>query len=318
VAKFTIITPVFNGSRYIEETVRSVLDVTDGLDFEYLIIDDGSTDETKQILSHYRSKIVYIYQDNSGQASAINNGIKLASGKYSTIVNADDPLLSKDLFLQAELILDAEEAVVATYPDWKIIDAEGSTLETVAVKEFSFIDFVGKFNCLIGPGGIFRTEIARKVNGWDPSYKFVPDYDFWLRISDYGVFKHVPQVQATWRSHETSISVASRSKEMADERIRVIRKYLDRKPETSNEIKNMAIAFSNYRASVLSYFDSKINGRQMLFKAIRHYPKILLEIDVRVTLYVMFLPLTRWFLKFLTRWSVYQKLEEKIRQGIKS
>ena len=312
--KFTVITPVFNGSKYIEETVRSVLEATAGLDFEYLIIDDGSTDETKLILNNYRSKVIYIYQENSGQSSAINKGIKLASGKYSTIVNADDPLLSKDLFLRAGLILDAEEGVVATYPDWKMIDAEGSTLETVVVKEFSFIDFVGKFNCLIGPGGVFRTEIARKVNG----YKFVPDYDFWLRISDYGVFKHVPQVQATWRSHETSISVASRSKEMADERIRVIRKYLDRKPETSSEIKNMAIAFSNYRASVLSYFDSKINGRQMLFKAIRHYPKILLEIDVRVTLYVMLLPISRWFLKLFTCWSVYQKLEEKLRQGIKS
>ena len=316
--KFTVITPVFNGSKYIEETVRSVLEATAGLDFEYLIIDDGSTDETKLILNNYRSKVIYIYQENSGQSSAINKGIKLASGKYSTIVNADDPLLSKDLFLRAGLILDAEEGVVATYPDWKMIDAEGSTLETVVVKEFSFIDFVGKFNCLIGPGGVFRTEIARKVNGWDPSYKFVPDYDFWLRISDYGVFKHVPQVQATWRSHETSISVASRSKEMADERIRVIRKYLDRKPETSSEIKNMAIAFSNYRASVLSYFDSKINGRQMLFKAIRHYPKILLEIDVRVTLYVMLLPISRWFLKLFACWSVYQKLEEKLRQGIKS
>ena len=317
-AKFTIVTPVFNGSKYVEETVRSVLDATVGLDFEYLIIDDGSTDDTKEILSNYLSKIVYIYQDNSGQSSAINKGIKMASGKYLTIVNADDPLLSRELFLQAELVLDAEEGVVATYPDWKMIDADGSTLETIIVKEFSFLDFVGKFNCLIGPGGVFRTEIAKRVNGWDPSYKFVPDYDFWLRISDYGVFKHVPQVQATWRSHEMSISVASRSKQMADERIRVIREYLDRNPETPRDIRSMAIAYSNYRALVLSYFDPKINGRQMLFKAIRHYPRILLEIDFRVSLYVMLSPLTRWISKLFTGWRVYQKLEEKLRQGIKS
>jgi glycosyltransferase involved in cell wall biosynthesis len=318
VVKFTIITPVFNGSKYIKETVRSVLDATAGLDFEYLIIDDGSTDDTKQILSNYLSKVVYIYQDNSGQSSAINNGIKLASGKYLTIVNADDPLLSNELFLQAERVLDAEEGVVATYPDWKMIDAEGSTLEIVKVKEFSFIDFVGKFNCLIGPGGVFRTEIARRVNGWDPSYKFVPDYDFWLRISDYGVFQRVPQVQATWRSHETSISVASRSKQMADERIRVIHEYLDRNPEISSEIKSMAIAYSNYRASVLSYFDPKINGRKMLFKAIRHYPRILLEIDLRVSLYIMLSPLTNWMSRLFAGWSVYQNLEEKLRQGVKS
>jgi glycosyltransferase involved in cell wall biosynthesis len=318
VAKFTIITPVFNGSKYIEETVQSVLEATDGLDFEYLIIDDGSTDETKQIISKYLTKVVYVYQNNSGQSNAINQGIKLASGKYSTIVNADDPLLSKDLFTRAELILDAEESVMATYPNWKMIDAEGSTLEIVMVKEFSLKELVGKFNCLIGPGGVFRTEIARKVNGWDPTYKFVPDYDFWLRISDYGPFKHVPQVQATWRSHENSISVGSRSRQMADERLRVISKYLERNPETSKELKNMAIAFSNYRASVLSYFDPSIKGRHLLFTAVKNHPRILLEIDIRVILYVSLLPFTRWFSRLFTCWPRYRKLEEKLRSGIKS
>ena len=63
-AKFTVITPVFNGGKYIEETVQSVLMATDGLDYDYFVIDDGSTDDTRKILEKYFSKIKYFHQEN--------------------------------------------------------------------------------------------------------------------------------------------------------------------------------------------------------------------------------------------------------------
>lgn len=101
-AKFTIITPVFNGADYIEETVISVFEATKDIDIEYLIVDDGSTDETRELLAKYFTRLKYIRQENSGQAAAINKAIQLASGLYTTIVNADDPLLTNKLFLEAE------------------------------------------------------------------------------------------------------------------------------------------------------------------------------------------------------------------------
>lgn len=316
-AKFTIITPVFNGEKYIEETVNSVLIATDGLDYEYFVIDDGSTDDTRKILEKYSSKLKYFYQENSGQASAINFAIDRANSIYATIVNSDDPLSSKGLFQEAEKIMDVEPLVVATYPDWNMINSEGKILETIKVAEYDLVELVGKFNCLIGPGGVFRTDIAKKVNGWDPSYRFVPDYNFWLRLSDFGSFKHVPYVQATWRTHESSISISSRSKAMADERIRVIKNYLDRNPQTPKTLRNMAVAHSHYRAAVLSFFDRKIDGRGLLFKSIYAYPKILIQKNFVATLYLLLLPISRFALNSLMRFSFFRDLSNSVRRGLK-
>ena len=316
-AKFTVITPVFNGGKYIEETVQSVLMATDGLDYDYFVIDDGSTDGTRKILEKYFSKIKYFYQENSGQASAINFAIDRANSAYATIVNSDDPLLSKGLFQEAEKIMDAEPLVVATYPDWNMINSKGKILETIKVVEYDLVELVGKFNCLIGPGGVFRTDIAKKINGWDPSYRFVPDYDFWLRLSDFGSFKHVPYVQATWRTHESSISISSRSKAMADERIRVIKNYLERNPQTPKTLRNMALAHSRYRAAVLSFFDPQIDGRGLLFKSIYAYPKILIQKNFVATLYLLLMPISRFVLNSLMRFSLFRDLSNSVRRGLK-
>jgi len=318
VAKFTIITPVFNGAEYIEETVRSVLDATREIDIEYLIIDDGSTDKTRELIEKYSKRIQYIYQVNSGQAAAINKGLQLAKGVYTTIVNADDPLVTKKLFLEAEKIMDREPRVVVTYPDWNMIDSSGKIVESIFVKDFDPVELIGKFNCLVGPGGVFRTDIAKSVNGWDPSYRFVPDYDFWLRLSEKGVFRHVPEIQATWRTHESSLSIYSRSEPMAKERIRVINEFLNRNPETPESLKNMAIAHSHYRAAVLSYFDNKIDGRSLLITSIWRYPEILKEKDIRVSLFILFLPASRSIVKMLLRLRYFRNLEANLRRSLNS
>lgn len=317
-AKFTIITPVFNGADYIEETVVSVIAATKEIDVEYLVVDDGSTDNTRKLIEKYSAQLKYIYQENLGQAAAINKAIDLAKGVYTTIVNADDPLLTKKLFLESEKIMDREPQVVATYPDWNMIDSKGNIVETVFVKEFDPIELIGKFNCLIGPGGIFRTAVGKSINGWDPSYRFVPDYDFWLRLSEKGVFRHVPEIQATWRTHETSISISSRSEAMAKERIRVIDEFIFRNPETPASLKKMAIAHSHYRAAVLSYFDSKIDGRNLFKVSMRNYPKILVEKDFRVSLFILLLPVSRFTVKMLVRLRYFQKLEANLRRSLNS
>ena len=317
-AKFTIITPVFNGADYIEETVISVFEATKDIDIEYLVVDDGSTDKTRELLEKYFARIQYIHQENSGQAAAINKAIQLASGMYTTIVNADDPLLTNKLFLEAEKIMDCEPRVVATYPDWNMIDSNGKIVETIFVKDFDPIELIGKFNCLIGPGGVFRTDIAKSIKGWDPNYRFVPDYDFWLRLAEKGEFRHVPEIQATWRTHETSISIASRSKAMAEERVKVINDFLERNPQTSTTLKNMAVAHSHYRAAVLSYFDRSVDGRNLLLTGIKRYPKILIEKDLRVSLFILFLPVSRVILKILLRLRYFQNLEVKVRRELNS
>lgn len=313
---FTVITPVYNGGEFIKDTVESVLKALTNFSYEYVVVDDGSTDQTADILKSFGSSIVYLRTENCGQAAAISHGIKVAQGTYSLIVNADDPLFTSDLFADSKRILDEEPGVVATYPNWQIIDIEGNIVSNVEVKDFSLEELVGNFNCLIGPGGVFRTQIAKSVGGWDSSYKYVPDYDFWLRMVDFGEFRHVPKTQALWRQHDTSISIKSRGRSMAKERVRVISEYISRHPKIPRKLRNRAIANSYFRASMLSYFDRRVKGKNLLVKSLIHRPQFLYEKDIRVIAYIICLPFSFVFKeRFRGVSSNAEKLARKIRSS---
>ena len=294
---FSIITPVYNGEAFIESTILSVLESADNsnLSYEFIVVDDGSTDESAKILSKYRNRIRYVYQKNLGQAIAINHGLKLATGIYSTIVNADDPLVNSDIFLISKYLLDLDMNLVGTYPDWQIIDSEGRVCEVVEVKDFSLDEMVGNFNCMVGPGGVFRTKAAQDIGGWNPNFRFVPDYDFWLRMLVHGKYQHIPSVLANWRSHSSSISISSRGLEMAKERIQVIENYLNDNPLTPDELKKSAKASSLYRAAVLCFFDQRVNGRSLLFQALKVKPTLIFQRNPFASLFLSLWPISGYF-----------------------
>jgi glycosyltransferase involved in cell wall biosynthesis len=228
-----------------------------------LVVNDGSWDSTSTILNEYKDRLKVITKGNSGQAEAINVGINVASGKYCTVVNADDPIISGKLFEKAAEILDSNPSIVVVYPDWSIVGLDGKTIRQISTKEFSPAELIGNFNCLVGPGGVFRTDIAREVGGWDSSVKYVPDYKFWLEMSTKGSFQRIPEALAVWRTHRGSLSVEGRSIQMAEERVKVIKDFLERHPQ---DIHLSAKALSNayFRAAVLTFFDPMVPGRQYI------------------------------------------------------
>lgn len=317
-AVFSIITPVFNGADFIEETIKSVLTNASGSDFEYIVVDDGSTDSTPTILESFKDQIKYFRQENRGQASAINSGIALALGRYCLIVNSDDPLVSPELFRKSQELLDANPNIAVTYPDWALIDANGKKLEEIKVKEFSLDELVGRFNCLVGPGGVFRSSQAKEIGGWDSNFRFVPDYDFWLKLVAFGEFKRIPEVLAVWRSHGNSISIGSRGLEMSKERVTVIENYLKRSPATPIELQRMATSNSLYRAAVLNYFDSRIEGRKLIGRSIKARPRIILEQNKLVTLYLLLTPLSSLAMGIAKRLFRLSNLENRLRLSLKS
>jgi glycosyltransferase involved in cell wall biosynthesis len=294
----TVITPVFNDQAHIKETLSSVIQEGQGLSYEYLVIDDGSTDSTYQTLEHFGDEITLIRKQNGGQASAINLGIQLAKGKYCVIVNSDDPIPNKGLFAKSIEILEKEPDVVCTYPDWSIIDDTGAVVKSIQVADYSIDEMYGNFNCLVGPGGVFRTDLARLVSGWDVTFKYVPDYDFWLKIAQYGKFKRISQNLAFWRQHSNSISVKSKNINMAHERIRVIENH---QSKLSDDLKlnQRALANAYFSAATLSYFDSSIPGRSWAAKSLKIYPKILFEKKIFLWCFLLSLPASRVALKIV-------------------
>ena len=297
---FTIITPVFNGGDLLQETLDSVLEYCKDYSFEYIVVNDGSTDQTSEILADYSEQIVVLNIHNQGEANAVNTGLKKANGEYCLVVSADDPLISSELFKEALSVFENNQSVVAVYPDWNMIDKNSNVISQVRTIEYSRQALIEHFVCIPGPGAIFRTSVANEIGGRDVMLKFGSDYDFWMKLSQFGDFKRIPKVLAQWRNHENSTSISNKGLEMAKERIFVIENFLTSFPQSKSTTRS-ARAHSYYHAALLSYFSKEVPGAVWMFKAFLIRRGWVEKADPRIVLYCLFLPTSRYLLPLLLR-----------------
>ena len=263
---FSIITPVFNGERFLRDTIESVIRYAPKGQYEYIIVNDGSTDSTASILESFKDKIVVVNQENLGESSAVNTGLKLAQGTYCMVISADDPLFSEDLFHSSLEVLELNPEIVCTYPDWIMIDQCGNKIKSIITSEYSFEVLFGRNKCIPGPGAVFKTDIAKSIGGRNVSFRFCGDYDFWLRLAIKGNFTRNPKVLAQWRYHGESTSIRYRGQLMAAERIQVIEDFIQNH-NVEERLVRMARGNSLYSAAILRYFDKSIKHRRILLKA---------------------------------------------------
>jgi glycosyltransferase involved in cell wall biosynthesis len=287
----TIITPVYNGEKYISETIESVIKSSTKYSYEYLVLDDGSTDSTLKILNNYKDKIKIFSHKNIGESATVNRGLENALGKFILVISADDPLLTNELIERACKILIENSAIVAIYPDWRIIDQNGNTLRNKILPEFTDELLIGHCKCLPGPGTIFRRDKALQIGGRRSDWKFVGDYDFWLRLSRVGKIVRLPGVLAQWRENQYSASISQRDNKMAIERIEVIEKFL-LENKISEDLRRKALGNSYYLAARLAFFDHRIKGRSLLFKAFKYRRGWPEEAKLYVVLYLLLIPIT--------------------------
>jgi len=292
---FTIITPVFNGGEYLRQTIESVLSNAFDSSYEYIVVNDGSTDETSRILEDFKGKVKVINQQNSGEANAVNAGLKTALGKWALIVSADDPLISKELFHDSKNLFESHPNLAVIYPDWNVIDENGETTETKFVQDYAFEKLFSEFNCLPGPGSIFNIEFALLIGGRNPKYRYVSDYDFWLRMSQKGSFLHLPKVLAQWRSHPQSTSISSKGLQMGMERISVIKDFLTLFPQ-EKKLKNKALAHAYYNAALLGYFSKEVPAQKWILKALYFGKGRISAGRTIVILYLLMLPFSKYLL----------------------
>jgi glycosyltransferase involved in cell wall biosynthesis len=295
---FSVIVPVYNGEKYIRETLDSIIKTTSNFESEIVIVNDGSTDRTEEILKSYGGIISLINQDNKGEASAVNSGILASKGEFGLIVSADDPLLTGLLFSETIKIFETEPNCLAVYPDWQMIDNQGLVIKNVICSDFSTEEMIGQFKCLPGPGTIFRLSFAKQINGRNVTYKFTSDYDFWLRLSQFGYFKHIPKNLAQWRNHSDSTSINSRGIEMANERISVMTNFLKEFPQNEFLYKQ-ALASAYYNAALLAFFNKLIPGRRWMLHAIKIKKGWIKGSRVIIVLYLLLLPISRYLYKVL-------------------
>ena len=297
---FSIITPVFNGEDFLEETIRSVLKYAPSGDFEYLIVNDGSTDATSSILERFGESIEVIEQQNKGEAAAVNAGLAMAVGEYALVVSADDPLLSTELFTLSKNIFENNQEVVVTYPDWNLIDIFGKVQKEVRTSEFSLYVLLGLNKCIPGPGTIFRASHAKLIGGRNIELKFGSDYDFWLRLSRFGDFERIPSVLAQWRMHPNSTSIRSRGPAMAKERVSIISDFLTA-VKVPTKLHRISMGNAYYSAAILGYFHPDVPYRQLLLLAFQTRRGWVENARVREVFYLLTLPFSEKIWKMLKR-----------------
>lgn len=208
-ARVTIITPTYNRAELIQETIESVL-AQDYKDYVYVILDDGSKDNTREVVEKIidgRDNCFYLYHENMGEASTVNKGWNLCNSEYFVQVNSDDtiePTLLSDMVA----VLDANPDCVVAYPDFRIMNEQGKTLETINNMDWSFPQALADFACYAAaPGAFFRKSKLSDITSLkDGRFRHTNDIKMLWNIALRGNFIHVPKNLASWRSHEVGIS----------------------------------------------------------------------------------------------------------------
>jgi glycosyltransferase involved in cell wall biosynthesis len=223
----SIITPTYNQAAFLPETIESIL-TQDHAPLEYIVIDDGSTDATAQILSSYDDRLIRIRQDNKGQSATINRGFGVAKGDILAWLNSDDTLLPGAVRRVAGYFA-AHPEVDIVFGDTLFTDARGQTLRCSDRRAaFDYEAFVvSAENPIPQPSAFLRRRVIEKEGLLDPSLVYFMDWDYWLRAGLAHAIAYTPDLLSTYRLHPAS-NTESRAAQVAPELEAVYRGYFRR------------------------------------------------------------------------------------------
>ena len=209
--KVSVVMGVYNGSHYLKESIDSILNQT-FTDFEFIIIDDGSTDNSWSILTEYTEKDSRIKlhknKTNIGLTKSLNKGLKLAKGKYIARQDVDDISLATRFEKQLNFLQKHPKIVLASC-DIELIDAEGFSIgkherhcEPDLVSWYLLF-----YNRLGGHSQVmFRRSPVLNIGGYCETYRYSQDYELWCRLTKIDKIAIIPEILLQQRFHDQQIS----------------------------------------------------------------------------------------------------------------
>lgn len=209
--KLTVVTPSLDQAAFVERCVRSVLDQQGDFDLEYLVFDGGSTDGTVEILRRYADRLQLVVEPDAGQASAVNKGLRAATGDVVGWLNSDDFLYPGSLARVS--------AAFAVHPDasWlhgscEIVDEDDRPIRRWirAYKDFRCRHYSRRAllveNFVSQMTVFWRRGAMESVGYVDESLHYSFDYEYWLRLSELGDPVFLPEPVAAFRWYRSSKS----------------------------------------------------------------------------------------------------------------
>lgn len=229
--KISVVTPSFNGRRYLEHAAASILSQQGAFDLEWLVVDGGSTDGTLDFLrSLDDGRVRWISEADRGQSHAINKGLDVAVGDVVAWLNTDDLYIPGALSAVAHA-LESNPAAQWLAGRCQVIDADGNVIrESVtrykerSLRRYSYRALLRE-NFVSQPAVFWRREFGRRVGPLDESLHYTMDYDLWLRMGRERAPLFVDRVLAQFRLHPSS-KTGRVNREQFDEQYRVACRYV--------------------------------------------------------------------------------------------
>jgi glycosyltransferase involved in cell wall biosynthesis len=217
-ASVSVVMAVHNGSRFLEQAVESILNQT-LWDFEFIIINDGSSDGSGQILEKYRSmdeRISLFHQDKQGLTKSLNTGIRLSHAEFIARMDADDVSAPNRLQIQVDY-LSNHSGVVCLGAQALKIDDDGDPLFPwkVPLEHDEIVEELlrGTGGQIIHPLFLVRREALTKVGAYNEKYLLAQDYDLLLRLAEIGLLANLPDVLLGYRIHSSGATFIKRKEQ---------------------------------------------------------------------------------------------------------
>jgi len=195
--KVSVVIPTYNRAGLLKRAVQSVLNQT-YQDFELIVVDDGSTDNTEEVVRSFNdNKVIYIkHERNKGAPAAWNTGIRAARGEYVAFQDSDDEWLPEKLEKQIKAFKTASTEIGLVYTGFWRIEGDKRTFSpspNITPKEGAIHDALLKGNFVGTPNTVVKKECFEKAGMFDEKLPMYQDWELWIRISKYYCFKYIDE-----------------------------------------------------------------------------------------------------------------------------
>lgn len=217
----TVVIPVYNQERYLGRAIESVLGQT-FRDLELLVVDDGSTDGTPEVIARYGSRLRSIRQTNRGNASALNHGVREARSEWVAWLSSDD-LWEPEKLARQLVPATMEPSADLVYTGFHVIDQDDRVLQSVRAPSFPTrralqMELIRR--CFInGSSVLLRRKVFDEVGFFDEADRLTSDFDLWLRMAPRYEFRGVPDPLVRYRVHPGQLSRKREAMERSRKRV---------------------------------------------------------------------------------------------------
>lgn len=206
----SVIMPVYNAELYLSDSIKSILTQTFE-DFEFIIVDDGSTDKSVDIIHSFQDKRILLYRNdkNCGIIESLNKGLNIAKGEFICRMDADDIAVNTRLEKQIKF-LQTHQLISLIGSQANLIDGKGQIVGEEIVPQFTKDINRTKFNHnpFIHAAVVFRRTLVDRYGMYDSRRKHTEDYDLWLRYTKYENGFNLADKLVFRRIHSNSITVS--------------------------------------------------------------------------------------------------------------